>query len=145
MIFKFEEYCFIKLKKSKFKFWIFLSIIRNSVSSISQRFCSIDWSDEKNNPGVSTWFSGCLIPIRSIEKSLRLMLNSSQSIETRKTKFSAKFYSNCSEWLKIFQVLWTVLRNISTLHTCLLMKYNPMGINSGLCSLDKISFLSQKS
>ena len=27
----------------------------------------------------------------------------------------------------------------------LLMKYNPMGINSGLCSLDKISFLSQKS
>ena len=144
MIFKFGEYCFIKLKKSKFKFWIFLSIIRNSVCSISQRFCSIDRSDEKNNPGVFAWFNGCLIPIQSIEKSLRSMLDSSRLIKTCKTKFSAEFSSNYSKWLKIFQALWTVLRNISTLHTCLLMKYNPMGINSSLCSLDKIFSLPKK-
>ena len=60
------------------------------------------------------------------------MLNSSQSIKTHKTKFSDK-YSKC---LKRFQALWMVLWNIFTLHTCLLMEYNPMGINRGLCSLE---------
>ena len=43
--------------------------------------------------------------------------------------FSAKFTGACSESSKMFQALWMVLWKILTLHTCLLMKYNPMGIN----------------
>ena len=135
MIFKFEEYCFIKLKKSKFKFWIFLNIIRNSVCSISQRFCSINQSDEKNYPGVFAWFNGCLIPIRLIEKSLRSMLDSSRLIETRKTKFF--------EWLKIFQALWTVLRNISILHTCLMMPKSSVGSLVQFKALDNLVGLAR--
>ena len=72
------------------------------------------------------------------------MLNSSQSIETRKTKFSTEFSVNYSECLKMFQVLWMVLCKILTLHTCLLMEYNPIGINRGLCSLEIPIFSLQK-
>ena len=116
----------------KFKFWNFLNEIQNSICSIDWSFCSINRSDEENKPGVSTWFNCCSIPVQSIKKSLQSMLNSSQSIETHKTKFSV----NYSECLKRFQALWMVLWKILTLHTCLLMEYNPMGINRGICSLE---------
>ena len=49
-------------------------------------------------------------------------------------EFSTKFFGECSERLKWFQALLIVLWNILTLHTCLLMKHNPMSINRGLCS-----------
>ena len=46
-----------------------------------------------------------------------------------KTEFSAEFsVTNLNVW-KRFQALWTVLWNILTLHTRLLMKYNLMSIN----------------
>ena len=120
----------------KFKFWNFLNEIQNSICSIDRNFCSINRSDEENKPGVSTGFNCCSIPIWSIEKSPQSMLDSSQSIETHKTKFSTKFSVNYSECLKRFQALWMVLCKILTLHTCLLMEYNPIGINRGLCSLE---------
>ena len=49
------------------------------------------------------------IVVRSNEKSPQLMLDSSQSIKTRKTKFSPEFSINYSECLKRFQALWMVL------------------------------------
>ena len=135
-MFEFGEYCFIKLTKWKFKFWNFLNEIQNSICSIDQSFCSINRSDEENKPRVSTWLNCCLILVRSIEKSPQSMLNSSQSIKTHKTKFSTEFFDKYSKCLKRFQALWMVLWNILTLHTCLLIEYNPMGINRGLCSLE---------
>ena len=120
----------------KFKFWNFLNEIQNSICSIDWSFCSINQSDEENKPRVSTWFNCCLIHVRSNEKSPQSMLDSSQSIKTHKTKFSPEFSINYSECLKRFQALWMVLWKILTLHTCLLMEYNPMGINRGLCSLE---------
>ena len=111
--------------------WIILFLkvdkvkIQNSVYSIDPNFCSINQNDEENNPRVSRWFNRYSIPTPSIEKSIR-------SIETWKTKFSVEFSSNCSKSLKRFQALWMVLWNNLTLHMCLLMKYNPMGINRGL-------------
>ena len=119
-MFEFGEYCFLKWK---FKFWNFLSEIWTKGFSISQNSCSIDWNDEENDPRVSGWFDCYSILIRSIEKSIRSIERNSQPIKTRKTEFSANFSSNCSECLKRSQALWTVLWNILTLHTCLLMKY----------------------
>ena len=119
---EFGEYCFIKWK---FKFWNFLSEIRNSVFSIGWSFFSINWNDGEKNPEVSGWFDCYSIPVWSIERNSRL-------IETQKTEFSAEFSSHYLESLKRFQALWTVLWNILTLHTYLLMKYNPMGISRGL-------------
>ena len=87
------------------------------------------------------WWS---IPIGSIKKSLRSMLDSSWSIQTRKTEFSVKLFSNCSKCLKMFQALQMVLWNILTFHMCFLTKYNLMGLNRGLCFLEIISFPSQK-
>ena len=77
------------------------------------------------------------IPARSIEKSI-------WSIESHKTGFSADFSEDYSKRLKMFQALWMVLWNILTIHTCLLMKYNPMGINKGLCSLETNSIKYSK-
>ena len=133
----FGEYCFIKWK---FNLWKFLSEIQDLVFSIGRSLCSIDQSDEENSSRVSTWFDRCLIPVWWIEKYFRSMLDSSQSIKTRETKFPAEFSSNCSECLKKCQASWTVLCNILTLHTCLLMKYKPMSINRGLCSLKTYHF-----
>ena len=59
------------------------------------------------------------------------------------TEFSVEFFSDCSESLKRFQALWKVLWNILTLHMCFLMKYNPMGINRGLCSLEILLLFSR--
>ena len=68
------------------------------------------------------------------QMSIASIETNSWPIETRKTEFSVEFSSNyISECLKRFQALWTVLWNILTLYTCLLMKYNPMSINRGLC------------
>ena len=53
-----------------------------------------------------------------------------------KQDFFVELLDDCSERLKRFWALWTVLWNILILHTCLLMKYNPMVINRGLCSLE---------
>ena len=115
-MFEFGEYCFIKWK---FKFWNFLSEIRTKGFSIDRNFCSIDQNDEENNLGVSGWFDRYSILVRSIEKSIRSIERNSQPIETGKTEFSAEFFGNCLECLKRLQVLWMVLRNILTLHTCL--------------------------
>ena len=119
MIFEFREYCFIKWK---FKFWNFLSEIRTKRFSIGRNFYSINWNYEENNPGVSGWFDRYSILVWLIEKN-------SRSIKTRKTEFFAEFSNNCSECLKRFQALSMVLWNILTLHTCLLIKYNPIDIN----------------
>ena len=112
--------------------------IWNSVCSTGWTFCSIDRSDKENDPEAFAWLDCCLIPIWSIEKSHRSILNSSWSVETCKTKF----FGNYFECLKRFQALWTVKWKFLTFHTCLLMKYNPMGINSGSCSLDSNFFFS---
>ena len=53
-----------------------------------------------------------------------------------KQDFFVELSDDYSERLKRFWALWTVLWNILILYTCLLMKYNPMGINRGLCSLE---------
>ena len=53
-----------------------------------------------------------------------------------KQDFFVELSDDYSERLKRFWALWTVLWNILILHTCLLMKYNPMVINRGLCSLE---------
>ena len=92
MMFLYGDYCFTKWK---FKFWKFLSEIRTKRFSIGQNFCSIDWNDEENNPGITRWVNRYLIPVRSIERNFRL-------IETHKNKFSAEFSSDCFETLKRF-------------------------------------------
>ena len=94
----------------------------NSVCSIDWNFCSINRSGEGDYPGVSVYFDRYSIPVRSIE--------------TCENWISAEFSDNCSEHLKMFQALWTVLWNILTLYMYLLKGYNPMGINRGLCSLE---------
>ena len=53
-----------------------------------------------------------------------------------KQDFFVELSDDYWERLKRFWALWTVLWNILILHTCLLLKYNPMGINRGLCSLE---------
>ena len=56
-----------------------------------------------------------------------------------KTIFCKIFYricGKCFERWEMFYFLWTVLWGILTLHSYLLKGYNPMGINSCLCSLD---------
>ena len=53
-MFEFREYYFIKWK---FYFWNFLSEIHTKGFLIGRIFCSIDWNDEKNNPGVTGWFN----------------------------------------------------------------------------------------
>ena len=129
MMFEFGEYGFIKWKfnfSNKVK-------IRKSVFSIGRNFDSIDQNSKKNNPGVSRWFDRYSILVQSNEKSIRSIERTSRSIKTRKLNFLQNFSCDCSEKLKRFQVLWMVLWNILTLHTCLLMKYNPMDINRGLC------------
>ena len=142
-MFKFEEYCFIKLIKykiqvlkfSKWKFkiqyvWLVETFDRSIEVmgkmilellpySIAIRFL-FDWSKRAFNRFLIT-----------LDRS-RLV----------KTEFSIEFFGNCFERLKMFQALWTVLWNVLTFHTCLLMKYNLMGINSGLCSLDNYYFFS---
>ena len=99
------------------------------------------WPDrskwKRKNPGVSRLFDLYLILVRSIEKSIQSIERTSQSIETRKVNFLQNFSSDSSKRLKRFQAFWTLLWNILTLYTCLLMKYNLMSINRGLCSLEK--------
>ena len=90
----------------------------------------------KKNPGVSGCLDRYLIPIWLIKKSTQLIECNFRSIENRETGFLAEFSGDYSERLKRFQTLLTVLWNILTLHTCLLMKHNPMGINRGLRSLE---------
>ena len=130
MMFLYGDYCFTKWK---FKFWKFLSEIRTKRFSIGQNFCSIDRNGKEIYHGVFAYFDRCSIPVRLIEKSIRSIERNSRLIETCKNEFFAKFSSDYSESLKRFQVLWTVLWNISTLHMCLLMKYNHMSINRSLC------------
>ena len=81
---------------------------------------------------VWSLFDSCLIDwmLFSIERT-------PQSIETQKLNFMLNFSSDCSEMLKRFQALQTVLWNILTFYTCLLMKNNHMGINKDLYSLEK--------
>ena len=128
---EFGEYCFIKWK---FKFWNFLS--ENLKFNIFDR--SKLWLDLskwwRNNLGVSRWINCYSNPVRSIENSTQLIKMNFRSIESRKTRFSVEFSSGCLEILKRFLALRMVLWNIFTLHTCLLLKYNPMDINRGLCS-----------
>jgi len=76
----------------------------------------IDRNDKENNLGVTRWFNRYSIPVRSIDWN-------TWPIETRKTKFLAKFLGNYFECLKRFQALWMALWNILTLHTFFLMKY----------------------
>ena len=85
----------------------------------------------------SLWMVRSLFDSFSIDWMLFSIERTPQSIETQKLNFLLNFSGDCSEMLKRFQVLWTVLWNILTLYTCLLMKNNPMGINRGLCSLEK--------
>ena len=66
---------------------------------------------------------------KSIESNFR-------PIENYETRFFVEFSGDYSERLKSFQTLLAVLWNILTLHTCLLMKHNPMSINRGLRSLE---------
>ena len=101
--------------------------IWNSVFSIGQNFCSIDQNSKK-----------IILEFLDDSIAIRFLFNrSTQPIETHKTEFSAEFFSDCFESLKRFQALWIVLWNTLTLHTCLLMKYNHMGINRDLCSFEK--------
>ena len=141
MMFEFGEYCFIKWK---FKFWNFLSEIWNLVCSIDWNFCLIDRSGEGNYLRVFACFDWYSIPIQSIEKSFRSILDSSQSIKTCENWISAKFSDNCSEHLQRFQALWTILWNILTLHIYLLKGYNSIGINRSLYSLEKKKTISPK-
>ena len=134
MMFEFGEYGFIKWK---FKFWNFL----NENSKISIFNWSKLWLDRskmvRKNPGVSGCLDCCSIPIRPIEKSTRLIRSNFRLIENCEIGFSTEFSSDYSERLKRFQAMWTVLRNILTLHMCFLMKYNLMGIYKDLCLLEK--------
>ena len=126
MMFEFGEYGFIK--------WKFENQYFRSVEALAW---SIENGKKKKNPGVSRCLDHYSIRIRLIEKSTWSIERNFRPIKTRKTKFSIEFSSDCSERLKRFQVLWTFLWNILTLHTCLLMKYNLMGINRGLCSQNR--------
>ena len=78
------------------------------------------------------------ITVRLIKKSTRSIKSNFRPIENREMRFSVEFSGDCSERLKMFQALLTVLWNILTFHSCLLMKCNPMGINRDLCSLENI-------
>ena len=127
MLFEFGEYCFIKLLKWKFeiKHFLLVEALARSIKMV-----------KKKNPRVSGFLERCSIPVRLIEKSTRSIESNFQPIENRETGFLAEFFGDCSERLKRFQALLTVLWNILTLYTYLLMKHNPMGINKGLCSLE---------
>ena len=118
MMFEFGEYCFIKLLKWKFKFWNFLS--ENSKFSIFDR--SKLWLDrskwQENNPRASGWIDHYSISVWLIKKSTRLVERNFRPIKSRKTRFSAKFYNDCYECLKMYQALWIVLWKILTLDTC---------------------------
>ena len=81
---------------------------------------------------------GIRILVDRLKKSIRLIENNSQSIENRRTEFSKESSSDYFKSLRTFQALWTVSMKILTLHTYLLKGYDPMGINRGLCSLEKI-------
>ena len=141
MLFEFGKYCFIKLLKWKFKFWNFLS--ENSKLSIFDRsklwldwnFGSIDWNGKKIileflDVSIIAWF---------LFNRLKKVFDRSKGIfdwaNIKNQDFSTEFSGDCLESLERFQALWTVLWNILTLYTCLLIKYNPMGINRGLYSL----------
>ena len=136
-MFEFGEYGFIKWK---FKFWNFLS--ENLKISIFNR--SKFWLDRlKMVKKKILEFLDVLIPVRSIEKSTWLIKSNFRPIENRETGFSVEFSDDCSERLKRFQALLTVLWNILTLHMYILMKHNSMGINRGLYSLEKIVSLRE--
>ena len=131
MIFEFGEYCFIKWK---FKFWNFL------VKFELKDFRSVE-SFARSNEIIKK------IILKSLDDSISIRFlfghefwsieRNSWPIKTHKTEFSVEFSSDYSKSLKRFQALWRVLWNILTLHTCSLMKYKPMGITRGLCSLEK--------
>jgi len=74
------------------------------------------------------------------KKSIRSIESNSLSIENCRTKFSTESSSDCSESLRTFQALWTVLMKILTFHTYLLKGYDPMGINIELCSFEIVSY-----
>ena len=118
MMFEFGEYGFIKGKFEN-QYFRLVEILARSIEN-----------GKKKNPGVFGCLDCCSIPIRLIRKSTRSIKRNFWPIETRKIEFSG----DCSERLKRFQALWMVLWDILTLHTCLLMKYNLMDINRGLCS-----------
>ena len=113
MKFEFGEYCFIK--------WKFEIQHFRSVKALA-------WSIENGKK--------IILESQSIKKSIQSIKSNFRLIENCEIGFSAEFSSDWSERLKRFQALLTVLWNILTLHTCLLMKYNPMGIYRGLCSLE---------
>ena len=134
MMFEFGEYCFIKWK---FKFWNFLS--ENSKYSIFYwwSFGSIDWNGkEKIMESLDVSIAARFLFNRS-KRALDQSKVTFDRSKIVKQDFSAEFSGDYSESLKSFQALWTVLWNILTFHTCFLMKYNPIGINRDLCSLEK--------
>ena len=143
MMFEFEEYCFIKWK---FKFWNSLS--ENSKYSIFDRlifevqhFRLIETLARsiKNGKKIILASLDVSIAVWLIEKSTWSIESNFPQIKNHETGFSVEFSGDYLERLKRFQALLTDLWNILTLHTCLLMKYNPMGINRDLCSLEKIT------
>ena len=83
---------------------------------------------------------GCLNAARFLFDRLKRALDWSKVIFDQSKIVKQDFFVELSDdyWerLKRFWALWTVLWNILILHTCLLLKYNPMGINRGLCSLE---------
>ena len=104
--------------------------IRNLVFSIGWNFGSIDRNGKKIileslNDSITIWFLFDWSK-RAFDQS-KGTLNRSK---LEKTEFSAEFSSDYSKSLKRFQALWMVLWNILTLHTCLLMKYNPIELLS---------------
>ena len=135
MIFEIEEYCFIKLINWKFKFLNFLS--ENTTFSIDRNFSSIDQNGKEKileslDVSIATWFLFNWSK-RALDQS-KITFDQSKIV---KQDFSTEFSGDYSESLKRFQAFWTVLWNILTLYTCFLMKYYPIGITRGLCSLEK--------
>ena len=125
----------MKIQVLKFSKWKFENQYFQSIEILAR---SIENGKEK-----ILEFLDVLIPVRSIEKSTRLIKSNFRLIENRETGFSVEFSSDCSERLKRFQALLTVLWNILTLHMYLLMKHNSMGINRGLYSLEKLVSLRE--
>ena len=127
MMFEFGEYGFIKWN---FKFWNFLS--ENLKISIFDR--SKLWIDRSKivkkklleflDVSIAVWFQ------------FDLSKSNFRPIENHETGFSTEFFGGCSEKLKRFQALLTVLWNI--FNSPYVPFDEPMDINRGLCSLHKI-------
>ena len=110
--------------------------IRNIAFSIGRNFSSINQNGKEKileslDVSIATRFLFDWSK-RALDR-LKVTFDRSKIV---KQDFSAEFSSDCLKSLKRLQALWMVLWNILTLHTCLLMKHNPMGINRGLCLLE---------